>query len=105
MPRPEKSLSPRPQSQPADMWLSRRQIFPTVLGVGAIFAATLSLGTSPMAEAQSKTSKKVAKYQDQPNKGQKCSECRFFQPAHSCQLVAGNISPNGWCSFFGKKTG
>jgi hypothetical protein len=103
MPRPEKPVSSRPQSQPAGASLSRRQLFPTVLGAGAALA--VSLGTARMADAQSKTSKKVAKYQDHPNKGQKCSDCNFFRPPHSCQLVAGDISPNGWCSFFAKKTG
>ena len=84
--------------------LSRRQLFPSVLGAGAIFVAALSLGDSETATAQEKASKKVAKYQDRPNKGDHCAVCRYFRPPHSCQLVAGNISPNGWCSYFLKKT-
>ena len=100
----EQPLSSRPQNRPSGT-LSRRELFPRVLGAGAALAAALSLGESRMAQAQTKTSKKVAKYQDKPNKGQKCSDCRFFLAPHSCQLVEGNISPNGWCSFFAKKTG
>ena len=83
--------------------LSRRQLFPSVLGAAAIVAAALSLGKSEMATAQEKTSKKTAKYQDHPNKGDHCTLCRYFRPPHACQLVAGNISPSGWCSYFLKK--
>ena len=83
--------------------LSRRELFPTAVGAAAIVAAALAIGKGELAEAQSKTSQKTAKYQDQPNKGAQCSQCRFFQPPHACQLVSGSISPNGWCSFFAKK--
>ncbi len=83
---------------------SRRQLFPTLAGVMSVIAATISLGTGKMAYAQSKTDKKTAKYQDNPNNGQSCSQCRFFLPPKSCQLVEGDISPTGWCNFFAKKT-
>ena len=100
---PDHRKSPRPQHEPTGLPLSRRQFFPSVLGAGAIFATALSLGTGEPARAQSKVSKKVAKYQDTPKNGQKCADCNFFRPPKSCQLVAGDISPNGWCSFFAKK--
>jgi hypothetical protein len=83
--------------------LSRRELFPTLVGAVTIVAAAVSLAKSNMAEAQSKTDKKTAKYQDQPNNGQSCSQCNFFRPPKSCQLVDGDISPTGWCSFFAKK--
>ena len=82
---------------------SRRELFPSVIGGAAILAAAISLGKTQMAEAQTKASQKSAKYQDQPNGGNSCAVCNYFRPPHSCQLVAGNISPNGWCSFFLKK--
>ena len=82
--------------------LSRRHFFPLAAGSGAAVALVLS-GGADAALAQPKTSKKTAKYQDHPNKGQQCSGCNYFRPPHGCQLVAGNISPNGWCSFFAKK--
>jgi len=54
-------------------------------------AATLS-------PAQAADNKKQFKYQDKPGKGgQKCSGCRLFRPPAGCQVVAGKISPNGWC--------
>ncbi len=94
---------PRLQRAPAAAPLSRRQFWPRVLGLGAALAAALSLGQSEPARAQSQVKQAVAKYQDKPNKGQKCSDCRFFRPPKACQLVEGDISPDGWCSFFAKK--
>jgi len=100
---PDQRKPSEPQSSEAP--LSRREFFPSVVGGAAIIAAALTLGRSQMAEAQPKTSKKVAKYRDHPKNGQHCSVCQFFRPPHSCQLVSGSISPNGWCSYFAKKTG
>lgn len=86
-----------------EVGLSRRRLFGTLIGSAAAVGAGLAVLRSGPADAQSKTPKKVAKYQDHPKNGQQCSKCRFFRPPHSCQLVAGNISPNGWCSFYAKK--
>jgi hypothetical protein len=82
---------------------SRRDLFSTLLGSAAVFGAALSLGGIREALAQAKTSKKVAKYQDHPNKGKSCSMCNYFLKPASCQLVAGTIYPTGWCSFFAQK--
>lgn len=84
--------------------VSRRQLFSTFAGVMSAIAAVITLGTSEVAYAQTKMDKKTAKYQDNPNNGESCSQCRFFQPPKSCQVVDGDISPNGWCSLFAKKT-
>jgi hypothetical protein len=93
----------RPQHAPAGVALSRRRLLPSLLGAGAAVAAVLTLGGGEFAEAQSKVKKAIAKYQDKPKNGQKCSDCRFFRPPKACQLVEGDISPDGWCSFFAKK--
>jgi hypothetical protein len=95
---------PYPPIEPPDAALSRRQLFPAVAGVAALVAAAVSLAETGVAQAQSKTDKKTAKYQDHPNKGQACVQCRYFLPPKACQLVEGDISPAGWCSFFAKKT-
>ena len=100
---PGRQVSPSKNARAAAISLSRRQLFPTLIGTAAI-VAVLSLGAADDARAQSQTDKKTAKYQDHPNKGQQCAICRFFRPPKSCQLVEGDISPNGWCSFFAKKT-
>ena len=50
-----------------------------------------------------KIPKKQLKYQDKPNKGQRCSQCTQFiagkdpKGRGTCKLVEGSISPNGWC--------
>jgi hypothetical protein len=106
---PPRKISTNDSQTAADMaparheGLSRRRVFQTLIGSAAGLSAGLALLGNQSADAQSKTPKKVAKYQDHPNKGQQCSTCNFFRPPHSCQLVAGNISPKGWCSFYAKK--
>jgi hypothetical protein len=54
--------------------------------------------------AQQKVSKEIAKYQDSPKDGHKCSECTFFEPPKSCKAVEGDISPDGWCQLWTKAT-
>jgi hypothetical protein len=48
-------------------------------------------------------------YQDQPNEGKRCANCTAFiaptagQDAGTCNIVAGPVSPNGWCMAFTPK--
>ena len=56
------------------------------------------------ARAQQKASKAAMKYQDHPNGEQKCSDCLQFVPPNSCKVVEGDISPNGYCIAWVKKT-
>jgi hypothetical protein len=55
--------------------------------------------------AQTKLTHEVAKYQDIPKNEQKCSTCVQFVPPASCKIVVDPISPDGWCQFYGAKTG
>lgn len=76
-----------------------------VQGVIMLPALAGLLSTSVDAATGSKTQ---FKYQDHPNNGQKCSTCTFFIPGKStpngtCKIVAGSISPNGWCTAYSKK--
>jgi len=82
--------------------LSRRSLLKHV----PIFAGTIaSAAALPQAAlAQTKLSHDVAKYQDQPKNGQKCSTCLQFVPPGSCKIVVDPISPNAWCQFYGPKT-
>ena len=86
---------------PATNGMSRRRLFQTLVGSAAMLGAGFSLVLPERADA--KAPKKIAKYQDHPKGSQQCSKCRFFEPPHSCKLVAGKISPKGWCTFFAKK--
>ena len=59
--------------------------------------------------AEAKGSKAQFKYQNTPKNGQTCVGCRFFvagktpTAAGTCTLVAGPISPKGWCIAWAKK--
>ena len=99
-PAPYRRDSNLPEAQ-TEGHLSRRRLLPVLAGSLSLVVATSSFVVS--AEAQSKTDKKTAKYQDHPNKDQHCAVCNYFRPPKSCQLVDGDVSPNGWCSFFAKK--
>lgn len=99
-PAPSHPCSNLPEAK-AEYGLSRRRLLPALAGSFSFIVAATSFAVE--AEAQSKTDKKTAKYQDHPNKDQHCAICNFFRPPKSCQLVQGDISPNGWCSFFAKK--
>jgi hypothetical protein len=45
-------------------------------------------------------SKKAAEYQDGPKGVQMCATCTLFDAPHSCKVVEGEISPNGWCKAY-----
>jgi len=70
-------------------------------GLAAIPVVARAGGTVPKAAMQ---------YQDQPKNGQDCSSCMQFIPGKSagamgeCKVVAGPISPKGWCVAYVKKT-
>jgi len=57
------------------------------------------------AQAQTKLAHEQAKYQVTPKDDKRCSTCVQFQPPSSCKIVADPISPNGWCQFYGAKSG
>jgi len=55
--------------------------------------------------ANKKMSPADVAYQAQPKGEQRCADCQHFLPeTSSCILVTGQISPQGWCSLWTKKT-
>ena len=82
--------------------LLRRQALRIILWSAA--AAPVRLLLRP-ASAQQKTAKADARYQEHPNGPQHCDACAFYLPPVACRLVRGEVSPNGWCSYFAPKTG
>jgi hypothetical protein len=62
----------------------------------------IGLALPGLAKAQEggKASKSEAGYKDAPNGGQRCDVCAQFLPPTGCKLVAGSVSPSGWCNFF-----
>jgi hypothetical protein len=83
--------------------LSRRVFFQRVgtYAVGLPIAYGFGLNR---AGAQAKVPQKTVSYQDKPKGTQRCDGCTNFQPPNGCKLVEGEISPQGWCSLFTKKT-
>ncbi|MGH2927476.1 MAG: iron oxidase [Solirubrobacteraceae bacterium] len=81
---------------------SRRSVLQA--GAGLVAGAAI-VGTAGAAEAADppKLAKKVVMYQDHPKNGQHCSICVHFVPPNACKIVAGDISPNGWCGVFSPK--
>ena len=82
--------------------LSRRK-FLKVSMTGAALAGAAGLSACvapPEMRAAGTTPKAVALYQDFPNRGRRCAGCRHFLEPNGCQIVAGEISPNGWCRFY-----
>jgi hypothetical protein len=79
--------------------MSRRVALGRVAGAATV---VLGGGISPLL-AQEKVTQANAKYQNHPNGQQRCDICQLFRPPSSCQIVAGTISPNGWCQFFTAK--
>jgi hypothetical protein len=82
---------------------SRRAILLNSASIAGGFI--LSAPAARTASAQTKLTHEVAKYQDTPKDGQKCSTCiQFVEPA-SCKLVVDPISPDAWCQFYAAKPG
>jgi High potential iron-sulfur protein len=50
--------------------------------------------------AGEKLSKQQAAYQDSPKGIQMCATCTLFEAPHSCKVVEGEVSPNGWCKAY-----
>ena len=83
--------------------LSRRVFLQRVAACGAGAAIIQGLG-SRHASAQAKAAQNAVSYQDKPKGAQRCDGCSSFQPPNACKMVDGEISPQGWCSLFTKKS-
>ena len=93
----------RPVSAPAFQFerigISRRLLLRAALVAGGGAA----LWASGMQPAEAKMPQKASGYQTSPKGKQSCSNCSHFEPPSSCGIVAGKISPHGWCRFYVKK--
>ena len=49
-----------------------------------------------------KLDKDNAKYTDSSTTQEHCSDCMMFISPDKCDLVDGNISPEGWCTHYEK---
>jgi hypothetical protein len=73
-------------------------------------AATAAIATIGEASAASKSPQNAVMYQNKPKGAAKCSGCKFYIPGKTasanggCKVVAGSISPNGWCVVYSAKS-
>ena len=81
----------------------RRAALRGLVGAG-IGVAALAAGTRPAA-AQEKLAQNIVQYQDQPKDGNECDKCVNWVAPNQCTIVAGNISPKGWCVAYAPKEG
>jgi hypothetical protein len=76
-----------------------------------LWSLGLGLTTTTARAAPATLSKDQVGYQDIPHNGAVCAQCVYFQYAPSvggvlnsrCQMVAGPISPSGWCEIWATK--
>jgi hypothetical protein len=73
---------------------SRRELFGTAFAAGAALLAALPV------RAQTKATQAEAQYQPAPKGGFSCAVCTLFRPPRACEIVEGDIAPQGWCKFF-----
>ena len=79
---------------------NRRRVLISLISSAPL--AALSFG---WANAAAKVAQRVARYQPTPKGGQACAGCNSFIAPNQCKLVAGEISPSGWCGLWTKKEG
>jgi hypothetical protein len=75
-----------------------------MLFAAGTFSAAVTMLLASGQRALAKMTQKAALYRNKPKEGAKCSTCEHFQPPASCEIVAGKISPNGWCQMYIKKS-
>jgi hypothetical protein len=62
-------------------------------------SAGLLLRIAPT-QASEKMTRQQAEYQDTPNGIYSCAMCTLFEKPNTCKVVAGEVSPDGWCKAF-----
>ena len=82
---------------PKDEMLARRRL---IAAAGAGLFMLQACARAGVQQSEEKLSKPDTAYQDLPKNDQQCSECTKFQPPKGCSVVAGDISPKGWCKFY-----
>lgn len=72
-------------------------------GTATVFAAGIGAGLLPDTAQAAKVSKAAMLYQTHPHGSASCANCVHFEPGPSpsamgaCTVVAGSISPRGYC--------
>ncbi|MBV1705986.1 MAG: high-potential iron-sulfur protein [Hyphomicrobiales bacterium] len=79
--------------------ISRRKLLMTA-AIAVPGAALAGLGARA-----AQVSQVSVKYQTSAKDGHSCSNCKLFAPPSSCKIVAGTVSPGGWCELWNDRPG
>ena len=79
---------------------SRRSVLQAVLLTSAGILTGRAQAQPSDHDATDKMTKARAEYQDTPNGIYSCAICTLFVPPNACKVVAGEVSPDGWCKAF-----
>ena len=82
----------------------RRAALRTFAGLGLGAAAIVAAPKRSAAQDQ-KIAKEAVQYQDGPKDGLVCEKCVNWVAPNACTIVAGNITPKGWCVAYAPKEG
>jgi hypothetical protein len=89
---------------------SRKSVLIRVLSLPLATVAAMSQASAEANNpSSSKSPQSAVQYQTTPKGTAKCSGCRFFMPGADakakgqCQVVAGDIDPDGWCVVYSAK--
>jgi len=74
-----------------------------VLRAGVAVIGGVAAVRASQAQAQTKIEPAMVQYQTMPKDGHKCGDCVNFEAPSGCKIVAGTISPDGWCAAFAPK--
>jgi hypothetical protein len=91
-----------PESEKETAKFSRRLLLRNI-AIGAPAVAALTVVSVRSAAADGKLPKSQARYQPGPNGDRRCASCVHFASPTSCDIVDGDVSPQGWCQFYGQK--
>jgi hypothetical protein len=84
-----------------DIKASRRSLLRT--GLTILAGGVMVSATARAQDADSKVEQSTVQYQTSPKDGAKCSGCVNFVAPNACKVVAGTISPEGWCVAYAPK--
>jgi hypothetical protein len=85
---------------------TRKTLFTIAAALGAAMTLPATKAEAGRNGQSGTIPKQEAEYRDTPRHREMCDECRFWimgptaQSDGTCQIVAGPISPHGWCRFF-----
>jgi hypothetical protein len=89
---------------PTDIETTRRVVIMRFVLAGAAGVVAANTTPRPAAAAPAKLPPNEIGYQATPKGAARCELCVNWQPPNACKLVAGAISPSGWCGLFVRKT-